>query len=325
MKDNELGPKISVIIPVKNGAATLKRCLKSIKNQTIADDIEIIVLNSMSTDDCVAIARGFNAKIIDIPNGTFNHGLTRNIGVQNASGELIYLTVQDAYLGASDMIEEMARHFDDAAVMGVMGHQAVPHERDKNPFLWYRPFSAPRITEKMITDSQDFKNLTSNQQQSLIAWDNVVAMYRKSALIEQPFVKTEYAEDWIWSYNALLKGWKLLHDSSLIAYHYHHQKYQYVFKSAYTINYHFYKFFKYTPVLPSLVVPAMQATYHLSKNKKLSFKEKIVWIIHNWSGRLAAYFSTLNFLVRLKTGGDSAIKKGYDKYCKMIPQGEQNK
>jgi rhamnosyltransferase len=92
--------KISVIIPVKNGVATLERCLQSIADQTIANNTEIIILNSMSTDNSMDIARKFNARIIDIPEGTFDHGLTRNIGVQQASGEFVYLTVQDAWMGS---------------------------------------------------------------------------------------------------------------------------------------------------------------------------------------------------------------------------------
>ncbi len=47
----------------------------------------------------------------------------------------------------------MATHFDDKKVMAVSGHQAVPHEKDKNPFLWYKPYSAPRVTKKVVTDN----------------------------------------------------------------------------------------------------------------------------------------------------------------------------
>jgi rhamnosyltransferase len=312
-----------VIIPVKNGGATLERCLQSIRDQTIANSTEIIILNSMSTDNSMDIARKFYARIIDIPEGTFDHGLTRNIGVQQASGALVYLTVQDAWMGSNDMLEKMAAHFNDKEVQAVVGHQAIPHEKDKNPFLWYRPYSEPVVTEKVVTNIDEFKSLPTDKQQSLVAWDDVVAMYRKSALMEIPFVKTEFAEDWIWSYNALQRGWKLLHDSSLVVYHYHHQYYNYVFNLVYTANYHFYKFFQFRPALPALVVPMMQATYHLFRNKKLSFREKIYWIFHNWSGRLATFFSTVNFLTRLKTGGEKSIERGYSKYCKTIPQGGQ--
>jgi rhamnosyltransferase len=316
-------PGISVIIPVKNGGATLERCLQSIVDQTLADDLEIIVLNSMSTDNSMEIAQRFNAKIIDIPVGTFNHGLTRNTGIQHAGCGLIYLTVQDAWIPKNDMLEKMAKHFDDAKVMAVSGHQAIPHEKDKNPFFWYRPWSAPQVTERFVTNNEAFKNLPVNEQQSLVSWDNVVSMYRKSALIQQPFVKTEFSEDWVWSYQALLKGWKLLYDSSLVVYHYHHHSYNYAFNIAYATNYHFYKFFKYKPSLPALVMPMSKATYHLLKNKKLSLREKLYWIMHNWSGRLANYFSTINFLIRFKTGGENSIEKGYSKYCKVIPQGKQ--
>jgi len=314
---------VSVVIPVKNGADTLERCLQSVVDQTIAKDVEIIVLNSMSTDNSVEIAKRFNARIINIPGGTFNHGLTRNIGVQHASYDLIYLTVQDAWIGANDMLEKMSKHFDDVAVMAVVGHQAIPHEKDKNPFLWYKPYSAPQVMVRKVKDNETFEKLSVGEQQSLISWDNVVAMYRRSALAEQPFEKTAFAEDWIWSYNALKKGWKLLHDSSLVVYHYHHQSYQYVFNSTYTINYHFYKFFKYKPTLPALLSPMGKATYHLLKNKKLSVREKLYWILHNWSGRLGSYFSTFNFLTRLKTGGEKSIENGFNKYCREIPQGKQ--
>lgn len=314
--------KISVVIPVKNGAATLDNCLKSIRDQTMESRLEIIVLDSMSTDNSVAIAKTFGAKIIAIPAGDFNHGLTRNLGVQSAKGEFIYLTVQDASIAANDMLEKMVKHFEDRDIKAVAGHQAVSHALNKNPFLWYNPISQPTQTIKWVKPAA-FEALPIKEQQSLAAWDDVVAMYRKSALLEQPFVKTAFAEDRIWAYHALLKGWKLLHDSSLIVYHYHHHSFRYAFTSTYTINYHFYKFFKYVPALPPLVMPNARALYHLMKNKQLSLKERWYWSIHNWSARTADYLSTLNFLARLKTGGGSAIEKGYNKYCKAIPQGKQ--
>jgi rhamnosyltransferase len=315
--------KISVIIPVRNGAKTLHRCLSTIINQTLNDALEIIVLDSGSTDESREIALSYGAKVIEIPTGTFNHGLTRNEGVHYVTGTLVFFTVQDAWPSEKSMIEKMSKHFDDAAVMAVVGHQAVPHEKDKNPFVWYKPYSEPQVTERKLNDGRVFENLSICEQQSIISWDNVVAMYRRSALEEQPFEKTAFAEDWIWSYNALKKGWKLLHDSSLVMYHYHHQSYQYVFNSTYTINYHFYKFFKHQPKLPALLLPIGKATYHLLKNEKLSVREKLYWIFHNWSGRLASYFSTFNFLTRLKMGGKKSIENGFNKYCRQIPQGKQ--
>lgn len=315
--------KISVIIPVRNGAQTLGLCLSSLSKQTVKDQLEIIVLDSMSTDGSREIALSYGVQIVDIPNGTFDHGLTRNKGVQAATGELIYLTVQDAWISDTGMLERMASHFEDISVKAVVGHQAVPHEKDKNPFIWYWPISAPSVTEKLIAGIEAFKKLTVKEQQSLVAWDDVVAMYRKDVLLQQPFVQTAFAEDWIWSFSALQKGWKLLHDSSLVVYHYHHHSFQYAFKSCYTINYHFYKFFKYQPAYPTLLLPVIRAIYHLLKHQQLSLKEKIYWIGHNVLGKLGNFFSTILFLIRLNMGGESSIEKGYQKYCRVIPQGKQ--
>jgi rhamnosyltransferase len=316
--------KISIIIPVKNGANTLGLCLQKIHEQTIKD-IEILVLDSMSTDQSRDIALRYGATVIEVPDGTFNHGLTRNIGVGQAAGEFIFLTVQDAWIANSNSLEKMLKHFDNKEVMAVVGHQAVPHEKDKNPLYWYRPYSEPDVIERCVHDYQWFKSLPQNEQQALVAWDDVVAIYRKTALMQQPFIKTEFAEDWFWSYQALLKGWKLLRDSSFLVYHYHHQSYKYVFSSTYTLNYHFFKFFSYKPTVPVLMMPMLKSTYHIIKNQFLTVGEKFYWTLHNCTARVALYISIINFLIRLRLGGMHGIEEGYKLYCKKTPQGSHRK
>lgn len=315
--------KISVVIPVKNGAATLNRCLDSLRAQTIGKGLEIIVLDSISTDASVEIAASYGATIIAVADGSFDHGLTRNIGVAHSSGELVYLSVQDAWLSENDLLEGMASHFSDAAVMAVVGHQAVRHEKDNNPAEWYRPVSAPCVTEKRVNNQAVFLNMPQQEQQSLVSWDNVVAMYRRSALLELPFEKTAFAEDWIWSYQALQKGWKLLHDSSIVVYHYHHHSFDYSFRTTYTVNYHFYKFFGYVPSAGLPVLQLLRVSFHIAKNKSLRLGEKLYWIKQNFLKITANFLANLNFLIRLKAGGKVAVEKGYNKYCKSIPQGKQ--
>ncbi len=314
--------KISVIIPVKNGAATLERCLDILYKQTYKN-IEVIILDSISTDNSAAIAKKYGATVVDIATGTFDHGLTRNIGVQHASGELLFFTVQDAWIAEQDMLEQMAEHFNDDEIMAAVGHQAVPHEKDKNPVLWYRPYSKPKAIVRQIQDAAVFKKLPVPEQQSLIAWDNVVALYRKSALIQQPFISTAFAEDWEWSYRALLKGWKLLYDPSLLVYHYHHRNYQYTFNVAYTLNYHFYQYFQYLPSIPSCIMPVIKNSYHLIRNRELSTRGKFYWIRHNAVIICANFFSVINFLTRFKIKGKQGIEAGYGRYCNTIPQGKQ--
>ena len=315
--------KVSVVIPVKNGAETLESCLQSLRTQTIGDELEIIVLDSMSSDGSREIAKAYNAVVISIADGTFNHGLTRNLALDYANSEYLYFTVQDARVAEPEMLQNMLQHFEDAAVMGVVGHQAVAHERDKNPLLWFKRFSKPAVTKRKVEDAEVFKSLSVHRQQELVAWDNVVAMYRRTALKVQPFVATEFAEDWIWSKQALIRGWTLVHDPALVTWHYHHRDYSYSFKVAYAVNYHFLTLLHYRPNIPSLVIPILKATYHIFKNPLLTLREKCYWTKHNYVGLMGNYMSHLNFLVRLRVGGQQAVARGYQQYCKSIPQGKQ--
>lgn len=313
---------ISVIVPVKNGADTLGRCLQSLHEQTVKD-LDIIIFDSESTDNSVAIAKKFGATVYNIPASTFNHGLTRNDAVKIAKGEFCFFTVQDAWLAEIDMLQKMADHFKDAEVMGVVGHQAVPHEKDKNPLLWFKRFSEPHATKRKVDDWVQFKKMPQEQQQALVAWDNVVAMYRRTALIEQPFVATEFAEDWIWSEHALKRGWTLIHDPSLVTWHYHHRDFAYSFKVAYAVNYHFFLLLNYRPRIPALFLPMLKASYHILKNQSFTIQEKWYWITHNYAGIWGNFLSHVNFLIRLRVGGTTALRKAYYKYCTSIPQGKQ--
>ncbi len=314
--------KISVVIPVKNGAQTLDKCLCSIKSQTV-EDLEIIILDSMSTDGSREIALNYGAILIDIPNGTFDHGLTRNKGIQYAKGDFVFLTVQDSWFSEKHMLEKMATHFQDEKVMAVTGHQAVPPGKETNPLFWFKRYSEPLVKIREVKDIDLFKNTDFNAKRSLIAWDDVVSMYRKSAIIELLFVKTDFAEDWVWSRDALEKGWRLIYDPSILVYHYHHSGYHFSYIVSFTINYHFYKFFSNKPVIPKLLQPMAIATYHLIKNPHLDIKEKLYWIFHNYSISLGYFNSHLNFLFQDLIGGIKSIEKRYRKVCNIIPQGKQ--
>lgn len=312
---------LSVIIPVKNGAATLERCLQSCRSQTIGSSLEIIILDSMSTDSSREIALKYSAIIIDIPEGTFNHGLTRNTGVNHSTGDLVFFTVQDAWLAENNTLEKMAGHFEHKKVKGVVGHQAVPHEKDKNPLIWFKRFSEPVVVYRELKEIEQFRNLSAAGQQSLIAWDDVVAMYSKNALLEQPFVATGFAEDWIWSRDALLRGWCLVYDPSIVVYHYHHQTYQYAYQVAYTLDYHFLKFFNFKPQVPALLLPLAKAIYHLGKHPGLTSKEKLYWILYNVKAKLGNFSSHFNFLFYYYLGGMNKVEKRYRQVCSKIPQG----
>lgn len=93
-KPRSKNPLVSVIIPTRNSAQFLEKCLLSIKKQTYKN-IEIIVVDNNSTDDTKVIAKKYTDKV-------FNKGPERsaqvNYGVTKAKGEFIYKVDSDFFV-----------------------------------------------------------------------------------------------------------------------------------------------------------------------------------------------------------------------------------
>ena len=80
---------ISVIIPCYNGAKFIGNCLEMMQAQTIADQLEVLVILDGCTDESEAIARKFPFKIIKFEK---NRGLSaaRNAGMAAAGAKYIH-------------------------------------------------------------------------------------------------------------------------------------------------------------------------------------------------------------------------------------------
>lgn len=312
---------LSVIIPVRNGAQTLEACLESIRAQEDVGEVEIIVLDSMSTDSSRLIAKRYGCIIVEIPTGTFNHGLTRNLGANLASGELVMMTVQDARLKDKDALSKMVAHFQNEEIMGVVGHQAIPKSRLTNPIYWYNPQTKPVVSVRKVENGDEFQNWGQEKKRLMFAWDDVIAMYRKSAILELPFVKTDFAEDWIWCAQALKKGWALAYDPGIVTYHYHHRTFKYVFQTHLILNHHLAAALEVLPICPNLFRQIPMALYRLYRNNAISSKEKIFWFLHVCGSQLADLLSYLFFMLAFSLKGKKGSAWLTEKWVPNIPQG----
>lgn len=96
-------PLVSVIIPVFNGEGFIERCVDSVLAQSM-QDFEIIVVNDGSTDNSLAILKGYaaehvNVRILDQANA--GQGAARNRAIVEARGEFIL------FVDADDFIERV--------------------------------------------------------------------------------------------------------------------------------------------------------------------------------------------------------------------------
>ncbi len=94
-------PKISVIIPVYNTEDYIEETLMSLLNQTMIDDIEVLMIDDGSSDDSRYIIEKY---ALDYDNFHAYHkenegqGVARNYALEFASGEYIHFLDSDDYL-----------------------------------------------------------------------------------------------------------------------------------------------------------------------------------------------------------------------------------
>lgn len=93
-------PFISIVVPVYNAEKFLKRCVDSILAQTFTD-FELLLVNDGSTDASLQICKEYEVLdnrvvVFDKPNGGVSSA--RNVGIDNARGEMISFVDADDYL-----------------------------------------------------------------------------------------------------------------------------------------------------------------------------------------------------------------------------------
>ncbi len=86
-------PRVSVIIPAYNAAATIAATIESVLGQTFRD-FEIIAVDDGSTDRTLEILRGFGSRIRILEQHNEGPAAARNAGARFSSGE--YLAFLDA-------------------------------------------------------------------------------------------------------------------------------------------------------------------------------------------------------------------------------------
>jgi GT2 family glycosyltransferase/predicted O-methyltransferase YrrM len=113
---------VSVVIPAFNAGPEFQLLLASLSAQQGCERVELIVVDSGSTDDTVRLAREYQAQVIEITAAEFSHSHARNLGAQAATGAYLLFMVQDALPGSPLWMYELVsalRRYEAAAVSSV--------------------------------------------------------------------------------------------------------------------------------------------------------------------------------------------------------------
>lgn len=208
-RDSEPGsppPKCSVVIPVRNGANCIGRCLDALISQSVGG-FELIVVDDGSTDDTAAEAEKRGATVIrQEPAGPAE---ARNRGTDAASADIVLFTDGDCE-PAHDWVEVMLRPFDDQSVVGAKG---AYYSRQTQPMA--------RFVQQEYEEKYD--RMSGFRQIDFI--DTYSAGFRKRQFFEVGGFDTSFpnasVEDQEFSFRMAEAGHKMLFIPEARVYHLH--------------------------------------------------------------------------------------------------------
>jgi rhamnosyltransferase len=255
---------ISIVIPTKDGGEKFNHLLAAIRSQKLEEEIEIIVVDSESSDGTEACAIRHGARLRRIPAASFTHGGARNLGASIARGDVLVFTSQDT-LPENDrwLATLVAPLRTDPSTAAVYGRQrpfesASPPERYFLDFL-YGP--TPRVQRALNSGDLSMETTLFSNANSAI----------RSAIWKQvPFSEDILmAEDQEWAVRVLRAGHAIRYEPAASVLHSH----------AYTIRSAFRRFFDSGATADrTYLAGAARASRALRRNALRYARGELAWL-----------------------------------------------
>jgi glycosyltransferase involved in cell wall biosynthesis len=203
---------ISVIIRTKNESKYLGRVLHRLKEQDYTGEVEMLLVDSGSTDDTVSIAERYGCRIITVRQEEFSFGRALNVGIEDAKGEvMIHLSGHSVPVN-EDYFTIMVEPFADSSVAATFGRD-IP---------W--PEACP-------SQARDILNHFPETGADGSKFSNANAAIRKSIWHAIRFDENLAAcEDLFWAKEVMCQGYRILYVPRARVYHSHTSSCAYMFE-----------------------------------------------------------------------------------------------
>lgn len=216
--------KVSVVIPTKNAGHEFSTLLQKLRTQVGLREIEIVIVDSGSTDATRSVARKYGCKITGMKPEGFSHSHSRNVGAARASGDFILFMVQDAMPSgetwAHDLLDALLR----LSTQGVVAATCREFPRNDcdlfHGFLmrdYYKFLSWPQGDKITWLEGKDTLSLRKNG-----ALNDVACLIRADVFRKYEY-RGVFGEDLDLGGRLLLDGHKLALLSSVKVIHSHYR------------------------------------------------------------------------------------------------------
>lgn len=198
-------PRCSVVVRCFNEAEHIGRLLEDIGRQSLTD-VEIVVVDSGSTDGTVDIVRRYPARLVSISPSEFTFGRALNIGCRAATGEFIVAASAHVYPVNEDWLANLLAPFDDERVGLVYGKQRGAESSH---------YSELRLFESWFPEE-------SNRDQDHPFCNNANAAVRRKLWQDQPYDESLTGlEDLDWAKKAMARGYRIAYAADAPIIHVH--------------------------------------------------------------------------------------------------------
>jgi rhamnosyltransferase len=117
---------ISIVLLTYNGMPLVEDCLRMIFRQVVDAQIEIVHIDSGSTDGTLDVARSYSLETSHISKRDFHHSRTRTRAAKLAHGNVVVYLTQDAVPESPSWLSNLVAPFTDPTVGAVYGRQIAP-------------------------------------------------------------------------------------------------------------------------------------------------------------------------------------------------------
>jgi len=250
-------PLVSIVIPTRNGMATLPDVLDAIERQVRTFDIEIVVIDTESTDGTLDLVRPRAARVLQTTAAQFNHGRTRNQAIAASSGTFIVLLSQDATPADEHWLEALVSPLRRrSARAGSFARQVARPDAGviarHYHAHWAASGRAPVVAR--IDSVAAFEAMRPLERMRHCTFDNVCSCLRRDVWEAHPFTDTPIAEDLAWARQVLLAGHELAFAPEAVVLHSHARPAEYEFERTALLHYELHRLFgvRTVPTWPAL-------------------------------------------------------------------------
>jgi rhamnosyltransferase len=200
---------VGVVIRTLDESELIGRCLDVLHEQSGAFDLDVVVVDSGSTDGTQEIARSRGARVIDLDPAEFDYSRALNLGIRQVRGDAVVSLSAHAIPVDAAWLERLMAHFTDPQVAGVSSRQ-VP---------WP---DAPWQEVKRIAGAFDDRPRAYVGEEDEVLFSNAASAIRRAVWEEHPFTLPA-VEDLDWAQRVLRAGWSVVYEPAVAVYHSHRE------------------------------------------------------------------------------------------------------